>query len=163
MPWSHNPNIYESYENEPLNELVVFTPPSGSVVSYTVSYDTGNGVFECIPTGALGIQCNHLGVLGDFLEGLYPIELVSWITERSGTISSSDDFANVPFEAFMQSFRPNSENIIEFDIDCTANWVNSSGVPQVDNITLKIIIWQHYDKNTNIYLTKIGESNVPTS
>lgn len=162
MSWSHDPNIYEDYENLPMNELVVFTPPSGSTVSYEVEYDTGNGVFQCSASGA-GILCTHLAALGAYLEGLYPIQYVSWITERSGQISSGASFDDIPNEAFMQEFRPHAENITEFDITCTCNWLTSEAVPQVDVVTLKIIIWQHFDKNKAFFDTKVGESNVPTS
>jgi len=162
MAWSHDPNIYEDYENLPMDILVTFIPPSGSVVSYAVSYDSGNGVFECTASAA-GIQCNHLAILGNYLEGLYPISDVKWITERSGTIFSGDKFTDVPFEAFMQSLRPHPENIKEFDITCTCNWIDSNAAPQVEVKILKIIIWQHYDKNTETFKTLVGESNVPAS
>ena len=161
MAWSHLISIFDGYENQPLNELVTFTPPVGTVDSYSVSY-TLSDAFTCTATSS-GIQCTDSGGVGAYLTGLFPLQYIAWITERGGSIGSGTSFNDVPFEAFMQSVKASDVKLIEIPITCTCNYTDDLFMPQVDVAVIPIIISQHYDTIQLGLLEKVGESNVPTS
>ena len=153
--WSHTEFIFEGYEIEDMQEVVTYTPPAGTVVSYTASV---SGVPQSLFTveGGGSIVASSVG---SNLVGMYPMLDMSYIPFPGADDITVTDWDDIPTGKFMTEMRSDPKQEYEWMVTCVCNWLTASvpPVPQVATIVLPIRIWHQYDSDQALLKEKISE------